>query len=422
MIPTSSRAALAVLATGVAMTGVTLAGERTLDGLAGARLRGAWGWSSETLALDERREILVAGSSGPSLAALATTKKELDDLARAGAPVLALERLGTIRGGPAAVVSRTVGVWSADEARWESFEPGTSTADLDRVATAVKATGLAVSAVVVVPGGHVLAASVAGDPETSLARLAEWRHEALASGKARELVASGEEPDPVAARKMALYLEKEGELAPAATAGIASLLDALDLPEALRGLDLSKVRAGKDVYRRGSYGNTPEVAIRALAPVPVRPGVSAAPLLYQTSLAIDSDGSGTAWKKDPDGQSETSLQDANGVSLDPTKVPFFVLPVGFAKAHPGVQLGDIAAVFYQGRVAFAIYGDEGPEGQIGEGSILLAKELGIDASPTDGGVESGVTWLVFPGSGSGVISRSEIVKRGRALLATATQP
>jgi len=54
-----------------------------------------------------------------------------------------------------------------------------------------------------------------------------------------------------------------------------------------------------------------------------------------------------------------------------------------------------------GRFAYAIYADGGPPGKLGEGSIALAKTLGLPANPRGGAVEDGVSFLVFPGSGRG---------------------
>jgi len=124
------------------------------------------------------------------------------------------------------------------------------------------------------------------------------------------------------------------------------------------------------------------------------------PLLFEAKMAVDADGAGDAWRSDPWGQPTTSLTYRGGRSVDPTAVPYFVLPIGFEREHPEVRLGDLAAVIHQGRVAFAIYADRGPRGKIGEGSIRLAQELGIDADPRRGGVGGGVIYVVFPGSGN----------------------
>ena len=122
------------------------------------------------------------------------------------------------------------------------------------------------------------------------------------------------------------------------------------------------------------------------------------PLYFKADMDIDADGAGGHYKKDKTGQSQTSLRDSNGRSLNPGTLPFFVLPSDFPKTHPGVKLGDIALVQFRGKQAYAIYGDNGPKGMIGEGSIALAEMLGIDSNPNRGGTPGGVTYIVFPGS------------------------
>lgn len=75
-------------------------------------------------------------------------------------------------------------------------------------------------------------------------------------------------------------------------------------------------------------------------------------------------------------------------------------PVGFTHA----KLGDFATVLNRrnGKVAEAIVADESaPELKMGEGSIALAVALGIDSNPRSGGIEHGVAYVIFPGSGSG---------------------
>lgn len=122
------------------------------------------------------------------------------------------------------------------------------------------------------------------------------------------------------------------------------------------------------------------------------------PVYFRAGMAIDADGSPRARQIDPHGQTQTSLRYRDGRSVDAEQVPYFVLPGGKYK-HLGIQLGDIAAVRYNGKVAFAVFADVGPRHKLGEGSIALAQELGIPANPRTGGVRGGVEYLVFPGSG-----------------------
>lgn len=172
-------------------------------------------------------------------------------------------------------------------------------------------------------------------------------------------------------------------------------------------------------YRLGNKGEK-DVAIHRLPEQEVASGRRTRPLLFAGKFAIDADGAGDAWKSDPWGQPETSLQWGGGRSLNPTKTPFYVLPIGFDKAYPGVKLGDFAAVIYRGKVAFALFGDRGPREKIGEGSILLAEQLGINADPRKGGVSEGVLWIVFPGSGNRRPAANEVItRRGRELFQAA---
>jgi len=85
--------------------------------------------------------------------------------------------------------------------------------------------------------------------------------------------------------------------------------------------------------------------------------------------------------------------------VDATKIPYIALPEDFAATF-GIGIGDLALVTNQvnGRSAYAIYADVGPNGRIGEGSIALAKALGMPANPRHDGVAGGVTYLIFPGS------------------------
>lgn len=106
--------------------------------------------------------------------------------------------------------------------------------------------------------------------------------------------------------------------------------------------------------------------------------------------------------------SMTSLFDANIPNesdprrfVDAANIPYVVLPpVGFKHA----KLGDFASVInlQNGKVAGAIVADESaPDLKMGEGSIALANALDIDSNPRSGGIEHGVAYIVYPGSGNG---------------------
>jgi hypothetical protein len=119
--------------------------------------------------------------------------------------------------------------------------------------------------------------------------------------------------------------------------------------------------------------------------------------------------------------STTSLQDPAYPQtntkhwVNVSKVPFIVLPL---KHHDfGGRLGDYGAVVHltTGKVAYVIAADLGPPNKLGEGSVALAKALGVNPSAKDGGVGNGVAYIFFPNSGDGTIkTASEIAQAAEA--------
>ena len=84
-------------------------------------------------------------------------------------------------------------------------------------------------------------------------------------------------------------------------------------------------------------------------------------------------------------------------------VPFYVVPVAL-KNLAGMTIGDVAYVYNtsNGMGCYAIYADSGPAGKLGEGSMFLATQLGLNNSPKTGGTSSGIIeYVIFPGSGFG---------------------
>jgi hypothetical protein len=121
--------------------------------------------------------------------------------------------------------------------------------------------------------------------------------------------------------------------------------------------------------------------------------------------------------------SMTALSDATKPARDPrryvnaSRVPYIVLPPE-AKRW-GARLGDIGAVWNREteKLAFAIFDDVGPATKIGEGSVALARRLGVPASPKSGGQGSGIAYVVFTGSGNGKPRGvPEVVRLGNGLL------
>jgi hypothetical protein len=112
--------------------------------------------------------------------------------------------------------------------------------------------------------------------------------------------------------------------------------------------------------------------------------------------------------------STSSLQDKTKAITDPRRyvdsetIPYIALPPkvmnidGQCARDDKACLGDIAVVMNSRneKLSYAIVADQGPRTRIGEGSIALAKALGINSSPRTGGMDRGILYLVFAGSGN----------------------
>ncbi|HEY4021198.1 MAG TPA: glycoside hydrolase family 75 protein [Pseudonocardiaceae bacterium] len=137
---------------------------------------------------------------------------------------------------------------------------------------------------------------------------------------------------------------------------------------------------------------------------------------YSSSLAVDDDGSDP--DPDPDHQNQTTFQDSNGKQLGAHHVPFYVLgddcwdrkspcPHFFYKDH-NIKGRQFALMFYKGKVIGSIFGDtqtgnsqttsQNDSRELGEASVKAAALLGIPSSGTTGGVNNGVTVVIFSGS------------------------
>jgi hypothetical protein len=153
---------------------------------------------------------------------------------------------------------------------------------------------------------------------------------------------------------------------------------------------------------------------------------------YSSGMAIDTDGSDS--DPDPDHQGETTWSDSNGQALGAHRVPFYVLgddcwdrtspcPHFFYKER-GMTGRQFALMFYNGKVIGSIFGDtqtansqttsDNDSRELGEASVKAAQLLGIPSSGTTGGVDNGVTVVMFSGS-------SWVVNGSNANLNTNTQ-
>jgi Fungal chitosanase of glycosyl hydrolase group 75/Carbohydrate binding module (family 35) len=137
---------------------------------------------------------------------------------------------------------------------------------------------------------------------------------------------------------------------------------------------------------------------------------------YTSGMAIDTDGSDS--DPDPDHQGETTWEDSNGAALGAHHVPFYVLgddcwdrtspcPHFFYRDH-NMTGRQFALMFYNGKVIGSIFGDtqtannqttsDNDSRELGEASVKAAQLLGIPSSGTTGGVDNGVTVVMFSGS------------------------
>jgi hypothetical protein len=125
--------------------------------------------------------------------------------------------------------------------------------------------------------------------------------------------------------------------------------------------------------------------------------------VWHADMDVDCDGLATTHcnhKTDPWYQGQTSFTTSKGKSFQAEVTHYFVIPLPssrFSYSKAGIKAGSVAAVIYHNKIVYAVFADEGPNNIIGEASYATARDLGIDPNPKTGGVDSGVTYIVFPG-------------------------
>ena len=144
--------------------------------------------------------------------------------------------------------------------------------------------------------------------------------------------------------------------------------------------------------------------------------VSSGVFAYTSGMAVDTDGSDA--DPDPDHQSQTTWTDDAGKYLGAHHVPYYVLGdycydkvspcPHFYYAEHNITGLQFALVFYNGKVIGAVFGDtqgdsvtptsDNDSRELGEASVESASLLGIGSSGTTGGVDGGVTVVIFSGS------------------------
>jgi hypothetical protein len=126
---------------------------------------------------------------------------------------------------------------------------------------------------------------------------------------------------------------------------------------------------------------------------------------YSAGMQVDTDGSATFPGDDRFHQSQTSLS-VGGTYANSGKVPYVAVPPAVAKAA-GLKLGDLVKVTREGKTQWAIFADSNdndPTRKVGEASVAVHQALrgklgSAGFKNIHSGVDSGVTYEIFPGSG-----------------------
>ncbi|MFJ5226853.1 glycoside hydrolase family 75 protein [Streptomyces sp. NPDC088400] len=127
-------------------------------------------------------------------------------------------------------------------------------------------------------------------------------------------------------------------------------------------------------------------------------------VFWKADLDIDCDGQVTARcnsRSDPYFQDTTAYTRSDGSPLNAEELPYIVVPTPsqiWNYRSSGIRGGSVAAVIHGDKVRYAVVGDTGPPGIIGEASYAAARGLGILTDPAGGGASSGVTYVLFKNS------------------------
>lgn len=145
-------------------------------------------------------------------------------------------------------------------------------------------------------------------------------------------------------------------------------------------------------------------------------------IFWTADMDIDCDGKTTAQcnaMTDCCYQNDTAFHNLADEPLTASITPYVVIPSDFT--YPGLDRqngGNVTAVIYRGKLAWAVFGDTGPTDIIGEASYACAEKLGIDPDPKNGGTGSGVTYVTFVGAGTSphdIEDQAETASLGEAL-------
>jgi hypothetical protein len=143
---------------------------------------------------------------------------------------------------------------------------------------------------------------------------------------------------------------------------------------------------------------------------------------FNADMDIDCDGLPTGDKcpgPDPSYLDDTAFHNLADMPLTAAVTPYVVIPNDFTYA--GLENGgNVVAVIYDHKLQFAVFGDTGPTNIIGEASYACAEKLGINPNPAIGGIDKGVSYIVFTSSDSvphDIEDQAEAGRLGEALVA-----
>jgi Fungal chitosanase of glycosyl hydrolase group 75/Carbohydrate binding module (family 35)/Carbohydrate binding module (family 6) len=127
-------------------------------------------------------------------------------------------------------------------------------------------------------------------------------------------------------------------------------------------------------------------------------------VFWKADMDIDCDGIRTAQCNEntdccflPD----TFCHSSTDNPLNAAQLPYVVVPSPSSiwnYTNFQIGCGTVVAVIFNNQVLYAVVGDTGPTAIIGEASYATANSLGINPDPSNGGTDSGVTYIVFQGS------------------------
>ncbi|MEV4148451.1 glycoside hydrolase family 75 protein [Amycolatopsis sp. NPDC049691] len=182
---------------------------------------------------------------------------------------------------------------------------------------------------------------------------------------------------------------------------------------------LAKTNSCKQISN-GKYKTDEDVSAKTVAVCDANGAV-----FWKADMDIDCDGQrSTQCNENTDCcyQDDTAFHQSDGKPLNAAKLPYIVVPSSssiWKYSSSQLKGGGSCAVIYNGKVEYAVIGDTGPTQIIGEASYATAKDLGINPDPSNGGTDSGVTYICFKNSTvSPIENHANAVSKGQSLATT----